>query len=231
MEKILILTPAQANAIKGKHGIYSEIDPITIPDGNYMIPEKCISDPDLISIKETILSMNANTQELDKIPDVGEQVYAGQLYEYYPSEINFDTFQSNIVIAIQDHVRVNYPPEETPAVFPFFRKNADDLEWIPNEKVYEGWKRVYEGLTYTVIQEHMTQTDWPPNLVIGTLWELDKSDAELEVLPWVQPTGAHDAYNIGDQVIFENAVWESVINANTWSPSTYPVGWNKLYDL
>lgn len=45
---------------------------------------------------------------------------------------------------------------------------------------------------------------------------------------WVQPTGAHDAYNIGDRVHFptiNDAVYESKINANVWSPIVYPQGW------
>ena len=41
---------------------------------------------------------------------------------------------------------------------------------------------------------------------------------------FVQPTGGHDAYNIGDKVSFEGANWESVINANTWSPTAYAAG-------
>lgn len=36
---------------------------------------------------------------------------------------------------------------------------------------------------------------------------------------------ASDAYNEGDKVIFEGQVYESVIKANTWSPTDYPKGW------
>jgi hypothetical protein len=46
--------------------------------------------------------------------------------------------------------------------------------------------------------------------------------------PFVQPTGAADAYSVGDRVTFEGAVWESVIDANTWSPAAYPAGWKKV---
>lgn len=42
---------------------------------------------------------------------------------------------------------------------------------------------------------------------------------------WVAPTGAHDAYNTGDQVLFEGQTYESVIDANTYSPASYPAGW------
>ena len=42
---------------------------------------------------------------------------------------------------------------------------------------------------------------------------------------WKQPTGAHDAYQIGDRVSFNGQNYESVINANVWSPAAYPQGW------
>lgn len=48
---------------------------------------------------------------------------------------------------------------------------------------------------------------------------------------WVQPTGAHDAYKKGDKVHFPTAtdpVYESLIDANVWSPTAYPAGWKKL---
>lgn len=45
---------------------------------------------------------------------------------------------------------------------------------------------------------------------------------------WVQPTGAHDAYQIGDRVSLNGSNYESKINANVWSPTAYPVGWEKL---
>ena len=45
---------------------------------------------------------------------------------------------------------------------------------------------------------------------------------------WVQPTGASDDYDIGARVSFDGFNWESLINANVWSPYTYPAGWLKL---
>lgn len=45
---------------------------------------------------------------------------------------------------------------------------------------------------------------------------------------WIQPTGAHDAYGIGERVSFEGADYESLIPDNVWSPSAYPAGWQVL---
>lgn len=45
---------------------------------------------------------------------------------------------------------------------------------------------------------------------------------------WVQPTGSEDAYNTGDEVTFQGAVYRSVLDANTWSPTDYPAGWEQV---
>ena len=50
-----------------------------------------------------------------------------------------------------------------------------------------------------------------------------------ETIPdFVQPTGAHDAYKKGDKVKFEGKIYESLIDANVYSPSAYPAGWKEI---
>lgn len=50
-----------------------------------------------------------------------------------------------------------------------------------------------------------------------------------ETIPdFVQPTGAHDAYKKGDKVKFDGKIYESLIDANTYSPSAYPAGWKEV---
>ena len=38
--------------------------------------------------------------------------------------------------------------------------------------------------------------------------------------PWVQPTGAHDAYALDDTVTRDGRLWRSLIPANVWRPGT-----------
>lgn len=49
--------------------------------------------------------------------------------------------------------------------------------------------------------------------------------AEGSTPEWVQPTGSHDAYQTGDHITFEGDEYVSLIDANTWSPTSYPQGW------
>ena len=45
---------------------------------------------------------------------------------------------------------------------------------------------------------------------------------------YVQPTGAHDAYQAGDRVTFQGHVYEAVTNAVVWSPLAYPQAWKEV---
>lgn len=45
---------------------------------------------------------------------------------------------------------------------------------------------------------------------------------------YVQPTGGHDAYKIGDRVTYNGKVYESTINGNVWAPDSYPQGWRAI---
>jgi len=83
----------------------------------------------------------------------------------------------------------------------------------------------YNNELYEVIQAHTSQADWLPD----ALPALYKSKTVVAVIPeWVQPTGSHDAYNIGGKVIFEGQTYESLINANVYSPTAYPQGWKLI---
>lgn len=72
-------------------------------------------------------------------------------------------------------------------------------------------------------QTHTRQSDWT---IEGTpaLYGVYHG-AGTAVADWVQPTGGHDAYQKGDQVLFNGNTYESLINANVWSPTGYPAGW------
>ena len=45
---------------------------------------------------------------------------------------------------------------------------------------------------------------------------------------YIQPTGAHDAYNIGMGCTFNGEKYICLINGCVWDPITYPAGWQKV---
>lgn len=75
----------------------------------------------------------------------------------------------------------------------------------------------YDGLLYRCVQSHTSQADWTPDIT-PALWVRTSTDPFPE---WVQPTGAHDAYNKGDRVSHLGKHWESDIDANVYEPPMY----------
>lgn len=48
---------------------------------------------------------------------------------------------------------------------------------------------------------------------------------EEEYPEYVQPTGAHDAYHVGDKITYNGKHYECVYNGCVWTPDAYPQGW------
>lgn len=83
----------------------------------------------------------------------------------------------------------------------------------------------HEGSLYRCVTEHTSQADWNPD-ASASLWSAI-SFAENGVENWIQPTGAHDAYNVGDHVMHNGIEWVSLINGNTYEPSdAVPTLWS-----
>jgi hypothetical protein len=104
------------------------------------------------------------------------------------------------------------------------RLDVPGLEWMRNEVVKAGQIRTHGGSDFECIQGHITQLGWEPDKALA-LWRIAPT---VEPAEYIQPTGAHDAYNTGDQVLFEENVYESVIDNNVWSPAVYPQGWKLI---
>ena len=51
------------------------------------------------------------------------------------------------------------------------------------------------------------------------------TDAHTDGQPWVQPTGAHDAYPLGITVTHGGKTWENLTPANVWQPGVS--GWRE----
>ena len=45
---------------------------------------------------------------------------------------------------------------------------------------------------------------------------------------YVQPTGAHDAYHIGDKITYNGKHYECIFDNCVWTPDAYPQGWKLI---
>ena len=91
--------------------------------------------------------------------------------------------------------------------------------WVVGKAYAVNDRAQYNGTLYKCVQAHTSQADWAPDAT-PALWKTISLDEYPE---WVQPTGAHDAYNIGDKVTYNGQHYVCTSNANVYAPDVY--GW------
>lgn len=67
---------------------------------------------------------------------------------------------------------------------------------------------------------------WEPGVANWRKFSLVPPSGEIALQPWVQPTGAQDAYALGAQVTHNALNWQSTVDANVWEPGVY--GWIEI---
>ena len=80
----------------------------------------------------------------------------------------------------------------------------------------------YEGKLYRCEQAHTAQADWTPDITQALWTEVAPSGTIPE---WRQPTGAQDAYMMGDKVRHLGSIWVSNMDFNVYEPSIF--GWDQ----
>ena len=99
--------------------------------------------------------------------------------------------------------------------------------WQTDTAYTVGIRVRYGDKLYRCEQAHTSQADWTPDKT-PALWTEVAKPGEIPV--WKQPTGAQDAYMTGDKVHYptkDDAVYESTMDYNIYSPEAYPDGWRK----
>ena len=97
---------------------------------------------------------------------------------------------------------------------------ADAIAYAKDERVR------YEGILYRCLQAHTSQAAWTPTAA-PSLWAKVLIPDPNVIPEWEQPDSTNP-YQIGDRVMFDGKVYESVISNNIWSPSQYPAGWKEV---
>lgn len=120
-----------------------------------------------------------------------------------------------------------------------FAASLDDEKALEVATIYDPWKEgkayavgefviygensVGDPQLYKVVQSHTSQADWTPDVSASLFSPIGLNDNGYPV--WSKPTGAHDAYNIGDIVDYNGVLYKSLIDGNIYSPDEYPTGW------
>lgn len=126
---------------------------------------------------------------------------------------------------LRDKFRVGQVDEEDAAAL-----SALMDPWQAGEEVPAGAIRAHNGTVYVCIQPHVTLANWTPGATPSLWRQYRRTTSGAGGLPdeWVQPTGAHDTYQAGDEVMFEGAMYRSLADNNAHSPAAWPAGWEKV---
>ena len=114
-------------------------------------------------------------------------------------------------------------------------KDLDDADADKVKYLFDNWsgdgvayavgdRVLYSETLYKCIQAHTSQPDWTPDVAVSLFVRCD--DPGEEWPEWIQPTGAHDAYEIGYKVSHNGKHWINTIDNNTYEPGVY--GWDEV---
>ena len=94
--------------------------------------------------------------------------------------------------------------------------------WATDTAYAVGDRVQYNGVLYKCVQAHTSQADWMPDAT-PALWVI----VSIEEWPeWIQPTGAHDAYDKDAKVSHNGKHWKNTMDANVYEPGVY--GWEEI---
>lgn len=113
------------------------------------------------------------------------------------------------------------PEEEAMEVATMYDPWRADKHYKSGTYLTYGVNSVGDPQLYKVVQEHTSQLDWLPDQTASLYSPIGLDDSGYPV--WSQPTGAHDAYNMGDIVNYNGTYYKSLIDGNVYAPDA--CGW------
>ena len=143
---------------------------------------------------------------------------------------------------VQAHTsQSDWTPSTTPSLYDAFGLDASGYPiWAQPSGAHDAYSKGdvvnYNGTIYeSVIDGNV----WSPD-VYPAGWKTVSDGAvspepspgpdpgATEYPDWVQPSGAHDAYNTGDIVRYNGVLYPPKTDGNTWSRDAYPAGWEAV---
>lgn len=126
--------------------------------------------------------------------------------EYFVTTLDIETEEDKIL--------------EIPSMFPKYKVGVNyKVKYI----FAYGTNSVGDVQLYQVLQDHTSSAEWVPDNSPSLYKAIGISENGIPT--WVQPLGASDAYNTGDEVMHKGIHYRSTIDGNVWAPDAYTQGW------
>lgn len=98
-------------------------------------------------------------------------------------------------------------------------------KWSGDSKQYKAGQRLqYDGILYTVLQDHTSQPTWTPTDAPSLFAKVLIPDPTV-IPEWEQPDSTNP-FMKGNKVTHNGKTWISDIDNNVWEPGVY--GWSEV---
>lgn len=183
--------------------------------------------PDQVSL--TMLNYYPTFEEI-----IGQKVDMGYKFTY--NDKMYKTIQKDLTIQEQykpgkgtESLYTRIDIEHTGATY-------DPIPYEGNMELFKGKYYTQSDVLYLCTRDSDQALYHDLKDLVGTYLKVVNEDGDTKppepeqptIQEWKQPTGAHDAYKKGDVVMFKGKKYKSLIDANVYSPETYPAGWKEI---
>lgn len=185
-------------------------------------------------MKQIIIQVHEDELRLLYVKDRGEQIDYGELTdEPILQDINSILDWLNDLKSPEEQ-KIKELDDARLVALSYVQSHASDEEKLEMIDLFDEYKIghgyikgdefKWQGSIYRVVNDHTSQMDWKPDEAVSLYVDILN---KLTIEEFKQPTGSHDAYMIGDKVMWQGEVFRSIIDNNVWSPTDYPQGWEK----
>lgn len=174
--------------------------------------------------------LQLSKEDAEEIKESIDVIFSKFIVAKTVEEVKIEELEKEKAEIINENNKLRISIDELISRYSEFVETKEDYQVDKLYKVGDTFK--YNGVVYAVVQEHTSMEHWNPETTLSLYKVLNstvEADTEVVIAEFKQPTGTHDAYQLGDKVLFNGRVYESIHpTANTWSPTAYPQAWKDL---
>lgn len=90
-------------------------------------------------------------------------------------------------------------------------------KWKADIEYTSGMRVQYNGVLYSVLQNHTSQETWTPDVASSMFAKVLIPDENV-IPEWEQPDSTN-AYMMGDKVMHNGSIYISLVDNNVWEPN------------
>lgn len=115
------------------------------------------------------------------------------------------------------------PDEEALEITTVYPKYEVGKSYKVGDRFVDGINGVGDPQLYKVVQDHTSQADWLPSNTPSLYKAIGVTEDGYN--EWSAPTGAHDTYNKGDIVWYQEKIYQSTVDGNAYAPGVVDGQW------